>query len=184
MIFSTTAAYAIYPMAAQIDEIIDNLNSAGCRDEDVCVLLAPTHRLAQAVRDARVAPRVLNSDSPTSDLLRWLSRFGAVIIPGVAFFISSRVFLRAVLAPCPATQNSGYADRLIGLGLPPKEADRYGDRLSRDAIIVFVCCNGAARAQWIREILRTTGAEETACLQEAVGTAYADDRESPLLAVT
>jgi len=184
MIFSTTAAYAIYPMAAQIDEIIGNLNSAGCRDEEVCVLLAPTHRLAQAVRDAKVAPRVLNSDSPTSDLLRWLSRFGAVIIPGVAFFVSSRVFLRAVLAPCPATQNSGYADRLIGLGLPPKEADRYGERLSRDAIIVFVCCNGEARAQWIREILRTTGAEETACLQEAVGTAYADDRESPLPAVT
>jgi hypothetical protein len=56
--------------------------------------------------------------------------------------------------------------------------------LSRDAIIVFVCCNGEARAQWIREILRTTGAEETACLREVVGTAYADDRESPLLAVT
>lgn len=184
MIFSTTAAYAIYPMAVPIDEIIGNLNSAGCRDEDVCVLLAPTHRLAQAVRDAKVAPEMLNSDSPTSELLQWLSRFGAVIIPGVAFFVSSRVFLRAVLAPCPATQTAGCADGLIGLGLPPQEADRYGDRLSRDAIIVFVCCNGAARAQWIREVLRTTGAEETACLQEAVGHVYADDCESPLLAVT
>jgi hypothetical protein len=184
MIFSTTAAYAIYPMAVQIDEIIGNLNGAGCRDEDVCVLLAPTHRWAQAVRDAKVAPEMLNSDSPTSELLRWLSRFGAVIIPGVAFFVSSRAFLRAVLAPCPATQNAGYADGLIGLGLPPKEADRYGDRLSRDAIIVFVSCYGAARAQWIREVLRTTGAEETACLQEAVGTVYTDDCERPLLAVT
>jgi hypothetical protein len=184
MILSTTAAYAIYPMATQIDEVIENLNSAGCRDEDVCVLLTPTHRLAQAVRDAKVAPMVLNSESPTSDLLRWLSRFGAVIIPGVAFFVSSRVFLRAVLAPCPATHNSAYADSLIGLGLPPQEADRYGVRLSRDAIIVFVCCAGAARAHWIREVLRTTGAEEAACLQEAVGTEYAVDLESPLLAVT
>ena len=35
----------------------------------------------------------------------------------------------------------------------------------------------------IREVLRTTGAEETACRQEAVGTEYGDDRESPLLAV-
>lgn len=68
--------------------------------------------------------------------------------------------------------------------IPPQEADRYGDRLSHDAIIVFVCCSGAARAQWIREVLRTTGAEEAACLQEAVGTGYAEDHESPLLAVT
>jgi hypothetical protein len=184
MIFSTTAAYAIYPMAVHIDEIIDNLNSAGCRDEDLCVLLSPAHRLAQAVRDAKVAPRGPHSDSPTSELLQWLSRFGAVIIPGVAFFVSSRAFLRAVLAPCPATHNSAYADSLIGLGLPPHEADRYGDRLRHDAIVVFVCCSGAPKAHWICEVLRTTGAEEAACLQEDIGTAYAEDHERPLLTVT
>jgi len=184
MIFSTTAAYAIYPMGVEIDQIIDALNSEGCRDEDLCLLLTPTHRLAQAVGDARVAPNVLNSDPPTSGLLQWLSRFGAVIIPGLAFFVSSRVFLRAVLAPCPANHNSAYADSLIGLGLPPQDADRYGHRLGLDSIMVFVCCSGAARAHWIREILRTTGAEEAVCLQEAVGTGYAVDLESPLLAVT
>jgi hypothetical protein len=184
MIFSTTAAYAIYPMAVEIDEIIDALNSAGCRDEDLCLLLTPTHRLAKAVRDTRVATKVLNSDPPTSGLLQWLSRFGAVIVPGLAFFVSSRVFLRAVLAPCPANHNSAYADSLIGLGLPPQDADRYGHRLGLDSIMVFVCCSGAARAHWIREILRTTGAEEAVCLQEAVGTGYAVDLESPLLAVT
>lgn len=184
MIFSTTAAYALYPMDARIDDIIESLNSAGCRDEDVCVLLTPTHRVAQAVWDAKVTPRALNQDSPTAELLRWFSRFGAVIIPGVAFFVSSRVFLRAVLAPCPATQASAYADRLIGLGLPQHEADRYGDRLSRDAIVVFVCCSGAARAHWIREVLRTTGAEEVSCLQEVVGTACSLDHESTLQMVS
>jgi len=123
MILSTTAAYGIYPGEARIDEIIENLNHAGCPDEDVCVLLPPTHRVAQVVGDAKGAPGVLNSASPTLELLRLLSRFGAVIIPGVAFFVSSRVFLRAVLAPCPATLGSTCADKLIGLGLPPLEAD-------------------------------------------------------------
>jgi hypothetical protein len=184
MIFSTTAAYAIYPMPVELDQIVDALNSAGCRDEDLCLVLTPTHRLAQAVRDAKVATKVLNSDPLTVGLLQWFSRFGAVIIPGVAFFVSSRVFLRAVLAPCPATHNSAYADSLMGLGLPPQEADRYGNRLRLDGIVVFVCCSGAARAHWIRELLRTTGAEEAACLQEAVGTGYAADLESPLLALT
>jgi len=164
MILSTTAAYGIYPGEARIDEIIENLNHAGCPDEDVCVLLPPTHRVAQVVGDAKGAPGVLNSASPTLELLRLLSRFGAVIIPGVAFFVSSRVFLRAVLAPCPATLGSTCADKLIGLGLPPLEADRYGERLSRDAIIVFVCCSGATQSHWIREVLRRTGAEEVSCL--------------------
>jgi hypothetical protein len=184
MIFSTTAAYGIYPMEACIDQIVESLKNAGCRNEDVCVLLAPTHQVAQVIRNAKVTPKALNSDSPTSELLRWFARLGAVIIPGVAFFVSSRVFLRAVLAPCPATQSSGYADRLIGLGLSQEEADRCAERLRRDGIIIFVCCSGAAKAHWIQEVLRRTGAEEVSCLQEAVGSAYVEGHEDRLQMVS
>ena len=180
MTLSTTAAYGIYPGEARIDEIIESLKHAGCPDEDLCVLLPPTHRLAQVLGDAKCSPEALNSASPTSELLRWLSRFGAVIIPGVAFFVSSRVFLRAVLAPCPATLGSACADKLIGLGLPQADADRYGERLSRDGIIVFVCCSGAAQSLWIREVLRRTGAEEVSCLQEAGRVSYVEGLEDAL----
>ena len=52
MILSTTAAYGIYPMEARIQAIIANLNEAGCPAEDVCMLMPPSHPMAQAVRDA------------------------------------------------------------------------------------------------------------------------------------
>ena len=177
MILSTTAAYGIYPIEVNIDEITKSLSNAGFPKEDVCLLLTPKHRVAQAVRDAQVPPKVVNSDLPASELLRSLSRFGAVIIPGVAFLVSSRAFLRAVLAPCASSLSSAYADKLIGLGLPEQEADRYSDRLSRDAVMVFVCCGGAAQSQWIKEILRGTGAEEVSCLEETVAATCVEPSE-------
>ena len=175
MILSTTAAYGIYPIEINIDEITKSLSNAGFPKEDVCLLLTPKHPVAQAVRDAQVPPKAVNSDLPASELLRSLSRFGAVIIPGVAFFVSSRAFLRAALAP--SSLSSAYADKLIGLGLPQQEADRYSNRLSSDAVMVFVCCGGAAQSQWIKEILRGTGAEEVSCLEEPVAATYVEVSE-------
>jgi hypothetical protein len=168
MIPSPTAAYGIYPMEASIHEIIADLQEAGCPPEDMCLLMAPSHPVAHSVRDAKFSPMALHSDSVASQLLQWLSRLGAVIIPGVAFFVGSRMFLRAVLAPCPATSGSASAERLVELGLPPDEANRYAHRLNRDGIIVFVCCSDEAQSHWISEVLRRTGADEVCCLQEAV----------------
>ncbi len=178
MILSTTAAYGIYPTEARIQEIIANLSAAGCPAEDVCMLMAPSHPVAHVVRDAKFSPVTLNSDVPASELLQWLSRLGAVIIPGVAFFVGSCVFLKAVLAPCPATISSASAERLMGLGFSPHEADRYADRLNHDGIMIFVCCSDEAQSHWIREVLRQTGADEACCLQEAVTTpAYVERHE-------
>lgn len=168
MILSPTAAYGIYPMDARIHEIIANLQEAGCPTEDMCLLMAPSHPVAHTVRDAKFSPMALPSEAMASDLLQWLSRLGAVIIPGVAFFVGSRVFLRAVLAPCPATSGSASAERLIGLGLPRQEADRYARRLNRDGIMIFVCCSDEAQSHWIEDVLQRTGADEVCCLQEAV----------------
>jgi len=176
MILSTTAAYGIYPMEARIQAIIANLNEAGCPAEDVCMLMPPSHPMAQAVRDAKFSPMTLNSDALASELLQWLSRLGAVIIPGVAFFVGSRVFLRAVLAPCPATLGSASAERLMGLGFSQHEADRYADRLN-DGIMIFACCSGEAQSEWIRKVLERSGADEACSLHDALTPAYVETHE-------
>jgi hypothetical protein len=178
MILSQAAAYGIYPMEASVQEIVASLHDAGCFAEDLCLLLTPSHPIAQAVRDAKISPASLNSDvTPASDLLQWLSRLGAVVIPGVAFFVGSRAFLRAVLAPCPASSGSASAERLMGLGLSESEAERYANRLSRDGVMIFASCKGEAQSQWIREVLRNTGADEACCLQEAIPPACLDAPE-------
>jgi hypothetical protein len=181
MILSQTAAYGIYPMKACVQEIVASLHDAGCSAQDVCLLLTPSHPMAQAVRDAKISSASLNSDmTPASDLLQWLSRLGAVVIPGVAFFVGSRAFLRAVLAPCPASSSSASAERLIGLGLAEDEAERYANRLSRDGIMIFASCKGEAQSQWIREVLRNTGADEACCLREVIPPGCLDTPEKAL----
>ncbi len=176
MIPSTTAAYGIYPMEASIARVTKNLRNAGVLEEDICVLLPPSHPLAHVVREANLSPRSFfpePSDQPSSDVLTWLSRFGAVIIPGVAFFVGSRVFLRAVLTSCPEASHSAYSDRLIGLGLSQNEADRVNERLARDGIMVFACCDSDAQARRVREALTRTGAEEASCLEEMTAAEFA-----------
>jgi len=178
MILPQTAAYGIYPMEARVQDIIASLHDAGCSAEDVCLLLAPSHPMAQAVRDAKISPASLHSDViPASDLLQWFSRLGAVVIPGVAFFVGSRAFLRAVLAPCPASSSSASAERLMGLGLSEDEAERYARRLSHEGIMIFASCNGDEQSRWIRDVLQNTGADEACCLQEAIPSACLEASE-------
>jgi len=179
MIVPQTAAYGIYPTEARVQEIIASLRDAGCSAEDVCLLLAPSHPMAQAVRDAKITSASLTSDvTPASDLLQWFSRLGAVVIPGVAFFVGSRAFLRAVLAPCPASSSSASAERLMGLGLSENEAERYANRLSHDGIMIFASCNGDEQSRWIRDVLQNTGADEACCIQETIPPACLDAPES------
>lgn len=175
MVLSTTAAYGVYAMETRIARVIKALNHIGVPEEDVCIVLPPSHPVAQAVRDANIPPSALHrnpSDDEAPGLLQWLSRFGAVIIPGVAFFVGSRVYLRAVLATSPAPSSSLYSDRLMGLGLPQHTAEHCSERLTRDGIMIFVCCEGASQARCVNETLRRTGAEEASCLEEATATCY------------
>jgi hypothetical protein len=183
MIPNSNAAYGIYPIEVRIKEIVAKLHEAGCPAEDVCLLMSPSHPMAHSVRDAKVVPTTLNLDSPASELLQWLSRLGAVVIPGVAFFVGSRIFLQAVLAPCPTMIDSDSTERLIGLGLPTYEAVRYADRLTHDAVMIFVSCSDQAQSHWIREVLRQTGADEVSCLVDAVVPDYVE-RQARALQMT
>jgi hypothetical protein len=164
MMLCQTAAYGIYPLEARIDGVIAVLGEAGLRTEDICVLLAPAHPIAEAVRDARVSSYDTTSGREVSEVLHWLSRFGAVIIPEVGFFVSSRVFLGAVLAPDTTKPGSTHLETLLGLGIPEPEASRYAERLTHDAVMLFVCCDGMPKSEWTRQVLRQTGAEEACCL--------------------
>jgi hypothetical protein len=49
---------------------------------------------------------------------------------------------------------------LQNLGIPEEMATRYEARLRRDAMIVFVDCDGWARSEWACEILQRLQAEE------------------------
>lgn len=107
-------------------------------------------------------------------MVAWLSQLGAVVIPGVGFFIGSREFLRALTQRDDRTIAGGSGEILGCLGIPRPHAARYGTREQEDATLVFVSCDGSALSQWAREILRHLRAEEVSLLGECEKVADAN----------
>jgi hypothetical protein len=162
-----TAAYAMFPVGAQVEEVVHSLNLAGFEDENICVFLSPAHPIAAVVQNMKVNPSSDRSvEAGRAGVVSWLSRFGAVVIPGVGFFIGSREFLSALVPHHRRSSVDGGGELLAGLGIPLLDAARYQARVRRDATLIFVSCQGAARSQWAREILWRMRAEEVRLLGE------------------
>lgn len=175
-----TAAYGIFPMEARLDEVVTSLNSAGFQSEDICMFLSPAHPIADGVRNLNA----ISSDPSPEGLERtvsWLSTFGGVVIPGVGFFVGSREYLHAITKTDSRPEAIRGGGVLASLGIPEEAAVRYEERLRRDANLVFVSCDGSAKSEWAREILRRLRAEEVRSLGEFErGEANSKEAESRL----
>jgi hypothetical protein len=166
MAVTTAAAYGIYPQDVVLTDIVRNLNQAGFENEDICMMLSPTHPIAAIIRDASLFSTDQEDAATSAGMIGWLSAFGAVLIPTVGFFIRSRVFLHALMVAREAPALCGNARTLVGLGFSEPEAARFEDQLGRLGVLVYVSCAESAKTLWAREVLRHTGARETATLEE------------------
>ena len=163
---SKTAAFGIFPGETRLEEVVTSLNSAGFESEHICVFLSPEHPIADGVRSMKAAVSHLSSDLDLAQTVVWLSTFGGVLIPGVGFFVGSAEYLHALARSDSNRQASANGAVLTSLGIPQAAAARYEERLRRDASLVFVTCDDAARSEWAREILRRLRAEEVCLLEE------------------
>jgi hypothetical protein len=170
---TTAAAYGIYPQDVVLTDIVRNLNQAGFENEDICMMLSPSHPIAAIIRDASLFASDREDTAASAGMIGWLSAFGAVLIPTVGFFIRSRVFLHALMVAREAPALCGNARTLVGLGFSEHEATRFEDELSRLGVLVYVSCAENAKTLWAREVLRHTGARETNTLEETMMSATA-----------
>ncbi|MGA6984089.1 MAG: hypothetical protein WCC95_03715 [Candidatus Sulfotelmatobacter sp.] len=171
-----TAAYGMYPQDISLNDVIHTLNQAGFENEDICMMLAPTHPIASLVRDASLFNSENDSNAATTGLIGWLSGFGAVLIPTVVFFIRSQAFFHALMVARDTPAICGNARTLAGLGFSDDEADRFESQLRKVGVLVYVSCTEREKTEWACEVLRHTGARETAMLQDRLafaGTAAA-----------
>jgi hypothetical protein len=162
-----TAAYGIYSQDIALTDIVRNLNQAGFENESICMMLPPRHPIASIVRDASLFNTEKEANAVTAGLIGWLSEFGAVLIPTVGFFIRSQAFFHALMVAREAPTLCGNARTLVGLGFSEKEAQRFEDQIGNLAVLVYVSCAEGARTLWAREVLRHTGAQEAATLEES-----------------
>jgi hypothetical protein len=170
MAVNTAAAYGIYSQDVALTDIVRNLNQAGFENEDICMMLPPRHPIASIVREASLFDAEKETSAVTAGLIGWLSKFGAVLIPSVGFFIRSRAFFHALMVAREAPALCGNARTLVGLGFSEDEAERFEDQLGELGVLVYVSCEEAAKTLWAREVLRHTGAREAATLGERMST--------------
>jgi len=171
MAVNTAAAYGIYSQDIALTDIVRNLNQAGFENESICMMLPPGHPIASIVRDASLFNTDKETSAVTAGLIGWLSEFGAVLIPTVGFFIRSQAFFHALMVAREAPALCGNARTLVGLGFSQEEAERFEDQVSNLGVLVYVACAEGAKTLWAREVLRHTGAQEAATLEERMSTA-------------
>ena len=95
MISSGTAAYGMYSRNVALPEVVSALNRAGYHNENICMLLSPAHPDAGIFHDSTNCVAGLET-ATTARMIRWFSRFGAVVIPTVGVFVRSQAFLNAL----------------------------------------------------------------------------------------
>ena len=166
-----TAAYGIYSQNVALNDVVYTLNQAGFHNEDICMMLSPTHPIASLVRDASLFNSECESNAVTAGLIGWLSEFGAVMIPTVGFFIRSQAFFHALMVSREASALCGNARTLVGLGFSDNEADRFERQLRCLGVMVYVACSENAKMEWACEVLRHAGAHEAATLDERMSAA-------------
>ena len=177
MAITSAAAYGIYSQDVALAEVVHTLNQAGFENEDICMMLAPSHPIASVVREASLFSSERKDDAATAGMIGWLSAFGAVLIPSVGFFIRSQAYLHALMTADEAPAVCGNARTLVGLGLSEMDAKKYESQLRRTGVLIYVSCDESAKTLWAQEVLRHTGARQTATLNQKiegfVGTAMA-----------
>jgi len=120
----TPAAYGLFPQDVALHEVIRTLNQAGFANEDICMMLSPTHPIATVVRDASFFNAEREASAVTAGLIGWLSEFGAVMIPTVGFFIRSQAYFHALLVQ-DSSSLCGNSQALVGLGFPEGDAEKF-----------------------------------------------------------
>ena len=156
-----TAAYAMYSRDVQLPEVVGALNKAGYGDEAICMVLSPAHPDASAVRDASA----FNADGPRgARMIGWFSKFGAVVIPTIGFFIRSQDFFEALVSDQQCSSLSRGSGALVGLGFSPDDARRLGHALSDVGALVYVNCQSGTPLQGAVDVLKRMGAREAASM--------------------
>src|SRR6266699_3587547 len=163
----TPAAYGMYSHETPLNEVVRALNQAGFGNENICLMLAPTHPIATIVREASFLEE-REASAVTAGLIGWLSEFGAVVIPTVGFFIRSQAFFHALVVAKDAPALCGSTKTLVGLGFPENDAERFETQLREVGVMVYVSCAESAKTGWAREMLLRTGARETATLEKGM----------------
>ncbi len=158
-----TAAFGLYLSGVDLQSLVGELSGAGFPNEDICVVLPADHDAAGTLRSLQTGTP--DSASQVENVLAWLARFGAVVVPSVGAFVAGREFVGMLFGV--GCKPRACNQVLHSLGIPQADADRYEEWVNLGGSVAYVCCDHVDRVQEACEILEDAGAEEVSWLDEA-----------------
>jgi hypothetical protein len=159
MATNSFAAYALYPQSTGLQNVMQTLLRGGVDKESICMMLPAEHPIAAAVRQASADAVEGPANAEAAGLIRWLSGFGAVLIPKFGFFIRSQEFFRTLMS---GEVPSGGT--LAALGFPADKVKRLSNPLDNPAVLLYLSCPEKNKTGRALELLRGTGAQEAGLL--------------------
>ncbi len=168
MAVSTPAAYGMYPHDVELHQVVQTLNQSGIGKEDICMMVSPSHPFATIVREANNLSAEPRASATAAGLIGWFMKFGAVMIPTVGLYIRSQAFLHALGVRKDSPALRGNSRTLVGLGFSESDALRFERQLREVGVLIYVACSEGEKTTRAIELLRRTGARETATLEKEV----------------
>jgi hypothetical protein len=159
MTASTFAAYGLYPESTGLRNVTQALLQGGFEKESICMMLPAEHPIAALVRKASADAVEGPSNAEAAGLIRWLSEFGAVLIPRFGFFIRSQEFFRTLMAGDTPAGGS-----LAALGFPDEKVKRFSNQPGNPGVLLYLSCGEKTKTGSVLELLRGTGAQEAGLL--------------------
>lgn len=176
-----TAVFGIYPSITSVEISVDELKSAGFRNEDISVLFPESAGTRDFAHEKSTkAPEGATTGAGTGVILGgalgWLMGIGALAIPGVGPFIAAGPVMTALAGAGVGGTVGGIAGALIGMGIPEYEAKRYEGQVKDGGILLSVHSDNSDWTKRAKDILKRTGATDIA----STGEANADETPSEI----
>jgi hypothetical protein len=168
MAVSTPAAYGMYPDDVELRQVVQTLNQSGFGKENICMMVSPSHPIATIVRECNILNARPEASAIAASLIGWFMKFGAVMIPTVGLYIRSQEFLHALGVRKDSPASRGNSRALVGLGFSENDALRFERQLREMGVLIYVACPESEKTTRAMELLRRTGARETATLEKEV----------------
>lgn len=149
------AAYGLYPQTTGLQNVTQRLLQGGVDKESICMMLPAEHPIATVVRQASADAMEEPGNAEAAGLIRWLSEFGAVLIPKFGFFIRSQEFLQTLMAG-----DAPSGGTLAALGFPDDKVRRFSNQPGDPGVLLYLSCPEKTKTGQALELLRGTGAQE------------------------
>jgi heat induced stress protein YflT len=175
-----TAVFGICSSVSQLEQVVDELKSAGFRSDDISVLFPDKDGTRDFAHEKNTkAPEGAATGAGAGlvlgGTLGWLVGIGALAIPGLGPFIAAGPIMAALAGAGVGGAVGGITGALVGMGIPEFEAKRYEGLVKKGGILLSVHSDNSEWTKKAKELLERAKLSDVSSAGEA-----AADTKSPV----